>query len=468
MKKIALAALAVALTALIPQRTHEGAASASSSIAALAPHADPPNALHARVTFTNASDVRALAPDADGDAVWAATSGGVDRYDATTRARAHFGIESGLDSLDVRAVHAFPFAIVVETAEGRCASANPSARAFRCVAARPPAPNAPTDETFEGAPLVARVAVSDGAFVATRGAGVWFDARGAHARLDAPQSDGSSAKTFVRKVAFYKDREYAGTFDDGLVALDGSGAHAIPTAPMRMVNDVLATKDALFVAANEGFFFSRDGSKFERVDALGRDATGLAAFGAKNGDTTVFVTTTAAVHRVRLRRRAIVEANFWRPAGTRSLQGIAVSDRVAWIASEDRGVIRFDPSSNAPTFTAFDKLAGAKTSWVVALAGDDRGGVFAATLRDGVFHVDARGAMREVRGVPNEWTLDASFARGTLCVGTQSGAACWSDWTKEPSRVLVGLPDARVHDVERLGDRLFVSTEAGLAEADAT
>lgn len=464
MRKIALAALAVAATAFVPARlatTAERAASASLPPARV----DPPNAVHARVTFTNGSDVRALVFDADHDAVWAATSAGLDRYDAHTRARTHFGVESGLDSLDVRAVHAFPFTLVVETAAGRCVgSSDPNTGGFRCFSARPPAPNAPTDETFHGVSIVTRLAVADGAFVATRGAGVWFASSTSETRLDASATDAPAATpSFVRKVAFYKHREWAGTFDDGLVTLDASGAHRVTTAPMRMVNDVVATKDALFVAANEGLFYTRDGAKFERVDAVGRDATGVAAFGDR-----VLATTTAAVWRIKLGRRARIDGNWWRPGGTRSLQGVAMSNDVAWLASEDRGVIRFDPSSNAPRFVALDKLAGAKSSWVVALAGDERGGVFAATLRDGVFHVGRDGALADIAGVPNSWTLDASFASGKLCVGTQSGAACWDDWTKAPSAVVVGLPDERVHDIERTSRGLFVSTEAGLALVDAT
>ncbi len=459
------------MTSFLPARLTERAADGANTNAASATfptRVDPPNAIHARVTFTNANAVRALVLDADHDAVWAATSGGLDRYDAKTLARTHFGVETGLDSLDVRAIHVVPFlafgALVVETAESRCVVAELNVDRFKCFSARPPAPNAPLDETLGGFSVVARVAVEGGAFVATRGAGVWFAKTGSSpSRLDETNAPRSAA-SFVRKLAFYKHRRWAGTFDDGLVVLDESGAHPV-SAPMRMVNDLVATNDALFIAANEGFFFTRDGKTFERVDTVGRGATGVAWLGDH-----VFVTTTSAVWRMRLRHRggAIVDGNWWRPAGTRSLQGIAMSETsngtIAWMASEDRGVIRFDPSSNAPQFVSVDKLAGAPTSWVVALAGDARGGVFAATLRDGVFHVDAHGAVVNVPGVPNAWTLDASFAAGKLCVGTQAGAACWDDWTKPPSTLIVGLPDARVHDVERDGNVIFVSTEAGLAE----
>ncbi len=461
MKKIALAAVCVALTALLPAQLAAPVVSAAS--ATLPPaRVDPRNAVHARIAFTNGSDVRDLAASLDGDAVWAATSAGLDRYDAATRARTHFGIETGLDTLDVRAVHVVPFALIVDTAESRCVgSSDPNSRGFRCFSARPPAPRPPAEETLHGAPIVARVATSKGTFIATRGAGVWLG----DARLDALPT---STASFVRKVAFYNHREWAGTFDDGLVTLDDRGTHAVPGAPMRMVNDVVATPTALFVAANEGLFVTRDGASFQRIDAVGHGATGVAVSSDR-----VLVTTTSAIWRIRATgHRFVVDGNWWRPAGSRSLQGIATSTDVggvvAWAASEDRGVIRFDPTSNAPRFVAHDKLAGAPTSWVVALAGDERGGVFAATLRDGVFHVDRDGTIATVAGVPSGWTLDASFAAGKLCVGTQAGAACWSDWHGSPSKIFTGLPDGRVHDVERVGDELFIATEAGIAKAEAT
>lgn len=465
-----LAAVAVAMTAFVPQRSAPGEYVASAST--MPAHVNPPNAVRVRTAFTNGADVRALTLDADGDAVWAATSAGVDRYDGRTHARTHFGIDSGLDSLDVRAVHIVSLprwnAVVVDTAASRCIqSSYPSSSGFRCVSGRPPAPNVPTEETFEGAPVVARLAVAGGSFVATRGRGVWFEGA-TSARLDAAETAPAS---FVRKVVFYKHQKWAGTFDDGLVTLDATGSRAVTTMHVRMVNDLAATKSTLFVAANEGFFYTRDGASFERIDVIGHGATGVAV---SPSDDHVFVTTTAAIWRVRVRdgHRPIVDGNWWRPAGTRSIQGIALSptpsELVAWIATEDRGVIRFDASSNAPRFTSFDKLAGAPTSWVVALAADARGGVFAATLRDGVFHVDRNGAYTNVVGVPNSWTLSASFESGRLCVGTQAGAACWNDWTKAPSRVFTRLPDARVHDIEHVDDELVVATEAGIAIADAT
>ncbi len=463
-RTLAVALLSVAFVSLIVGGIHAPTERATAS--ALPPaRVDPPNAERPRVVLGNGSDVRALA--SDGTHAWSATSGGLDRYDLVTRERVHFGVESGLDTLDVRAVHLVLAFVVVETAESRCVLAG---AAFRCERARPPAPVAPSLETFEGAPVVARVAAKDGAIVGTRGRGVFFAPAGEATRAVRLDPEENAPASFVRKVVFYKNRAWLGTFDDGLleVPADARALAQAPElalsatrsrAPVRMVNDLAQASGTLFVAANEGLFFTRDGGAFERLDAVPRGVTGIAAFRDH-----VFVTTTSALWRIRVAgRRPTIDGNWWRPAGTRSLQGVAISGESAWLASEDRGVIRFDARAASPTFEAVDRLAGAPTSWVVAVASDGRGGAFAATLRDGVFHVSDAGALATVPGAPSAWTLDASFENDELCVGTQAGAACYADWTKPPTRVFAGLPDARVHDVQHVGPALLLATEAGIA-----
>jgi hypothetical protein len=467
-RRLAVALLSIAFVSLFLGRSHGPSERATASSSLPPARVDPPNAQRPRVVLGNGSDVRALA--SDGTHAWAATSGGLDRYDLVTRERVHFGVESGLDTLDVRAVHLVFAFVVVDTAESRCVRAEDAGGAFRCERARPPAPVAPSLETFEGAPVVARVAAKDGALVGTRGRGVFFAPAADASRPVRLDPEENAPASFVRKIVFYKDRAWLGTFDDGLLELpaDACALAQKPEltlsatrsrAPVRMVNDLAQANGTLFVAANEGLFFTRDGGAFERLDAIPRGATGIAAFRDH-----VFVTTTSALWRIKVSgRRPIIDGNWWRPAGTRSLQGVAVSAERAWLASEDRGLIRFDARAASPTFEAVDRLSGAPTSWVVAVASDGRGGAFAATLRDGVFHVSSAGALETVPGAPSAWTLDASFEDDELCVGTQAGAACYADWTKLPTRVFAGLPDARVHDVQHLGPALLLATEAGIA-----
>ena len=402
---------------------------------------DPANAVHARVTFTNGDDVRALAFDADHDAVWAATSGGLDRYDVKSHARTHFGVESGLDSLDVRSIHVVPLAL------GRrdCRSPMRSKSRIRTWPIHVRfAASTGTEHTERRDPLrvpvVARIATDDGTFIATRGAGVWL-APAAPREIRTPRRSRDQRRELRSKDCILQASRMGGNLRRR-ARHDGRDRRArCPARTHAHGQRSRASDGTLFIAANEGFFLHarRVDLRARRRDRTRRDRHRQISRSRLRDD---------HLHRVAPSRRSSRD----RRSQLFSTRRHAIDSRnrdvhtpnggaVAWMASEDRGVIRFDPSANTPRFVSFDKLGGAPTSWVVALAGDDHGGVFAATLRDGVFHVGEGGAFASITGVPNAWTLDASFASGKLCVGTQSGAACWSDWTKSPSSVFVGLPD---------------------------
>ncbi|MGO9834505.1 MAG: hypothetical protein ACLP1X_09835 [Polyangiaceae bacterium] len=271
---------------------------------------------------------------------------------------------------------------------------------------------------------------------------------------------------FVRTLTVYGDRLWVGTFNDGLFVIDAWSTpegleHARPVAaPFRMVNDALEVDGALYVAANEGLFVTRDGATFDRVREV--DARGVTAV-AFDGHS-LYATTTSALWRVRVVRGAPSNAVWWKPAGSRSLQGVVAEGDRVWLASEDRGAILFD----GKRFTAFDRLAGLPTSWVVAVAADGQGGVFEATLRDGAFHVDAAGKWTPMQGLPSAWTLSIVRGERDVCVGTQDGAACYDSPSATaafgaPSSRIEGLPDPRVHALLAAHGSLLAGTEAGIA-----
>jgi ligand-binding sensor domain-containing protein len=281
-----------------------------------------------------------------------------------------------------------------------------------------------------------------------------------------PAEADAIAGEFVRTLTVYQGRVWVGTFNDGLFVLDGSpqegleNAHRVST-PFRMVNDALELNGALYVAANEGLFFTGDAVTFERVRQVGARGVTAIAFDGRS----LFATTTSALWRVRLGSKGPPDAVWWKPAGSRSLQGVVAERGHVWLASEDRGAILFD----GRVFTAYDALAGLPTSWVVAITGDGEGGVFEATLRDGAIHVDAAGAWQPMEGLPSPWTLSVVSSDREVCVGTQDGAACYerrsdaalSRWSAPSSRV-DGLPDRRVHAFLATPCGLLVGTEAGM------
>jgi ligand-binding sensor domain-containing protein len=316
--------------------------------------------------------------------------------------------------------------------------------------------------------VTARVSLGDGDFVGTAKHGAYWVPSAAPPEPLA--ADMTPPTSFLRAAASFGGHLWLGTFTDGLFTIDAapdelttvparlSDAHPV-AAPFRMVNDLLVAGGALYVAANEGLFVTNDGVQFRRVSQVrARGATGLAVSG-----TSLYVTTTSALWRIRLGKSGPPSGAWWRPAGSRSLQGIAASAGGIWLASEDRGAIRFD----GKTFVAHDRLAGLPTSWMVAVAGDGRGGVYAATLRDGVVHVDSSGSWRSLEGLPSPWTLSVTRAESRVCVGTQGGAVCLADGngttSAEPPQTLVGLPDERVHALIAVKGGLVAGTQAGIA-----
>ncbi len=410
-------------------------------------------------------EVRALA--ACGPDAWVASRGGLERYELGSFRRRFYGVGEGLDTLDVRRVRCAAGGVEVETATGLCRQAGAS---FRCspVAPRPPEP--PPAETFRGVPVSARLDLAGGALVGTAAEGAfWAASSGEVTRLGPREAPPAS---FVRKVVAFRGKLWLGTFNDGLYALDAApgelaaDAKALAratkvAAPFRMVNDALEAGGALYVAANEGLFVSPDGERFERVREVdARGVTSLALDGRS-----LYATTTGALYRLPVHPQGPRRREWWRPAGSRSLQAVVAEGGKVWLASEDRGVIAFD----GQTFRAYDKLAGLPTSWVVAMAGDGRGGVFAGTLRDGALHVGPDGRWARLEGLPNDWALSLARSGDLLCVGTQGGAACHDavrargEAGARPLGRLEGLPDGRVHAFAPVDGRLLVATEAGLA-----
>src|SRR5262249_24088636 len=147
---------------------------------------------------------------------------------------------------------------------------------------------------------------------------------------------------------------WLGTFRDGLLRVpldragnlvEGKSPSPVPT-PFRMINELLDVDGNLFVAANEGLYVSRDGKSFERVPAIGaRSITGL---GADKG--ALWVSSTEALYRLDGSAKKRVQAAYVHPAGSHSVQGLALDPNGVWLATEDRGAVWFD--AHAKTFHA--------------------------------------------------------------------------------------------------------------------
>ncbi len=406
-------------------------------------------------TWRSARDARALATE--GGFVWIATGGGVDRYERATRAHRHFGVEDGLDTLDVRTVETTPAGVVVRTGTSRCSFGSDR---FACAPAAPPKPSPNNLTLFREHPVNARLRVGNDGWVATRGAGAFFLPDDDAARAIALEG-GNAPASFVHTGAVFRGGLWLGTFDDGVyrVPLDRegepTGAPRAVTSPARMVNRVVATDGALFVGASEGLFVSRDGATFTRVTAIAPHAiTGLAA--TKDH---LWVTSTEALYRLPVSGIGRVERSFVRPGGSHAIQAVAIDAQgSAWLATEDRGVVRVDADG---TVHGFDRLAGLPTSWFVAVAADENGGVIASSLRHGSMQIARDGSWSPLRWAPNAWGLGVHHDAAGTCLATQGGAACAAGDGEKKKLAL--LPDPRVHLVLPIGRSLLVGTEAGVA-----
>lgn len=397
----------------------------------------PPSSL-----WLDRGDIRDLARD--GGRVWAATSGGLVAIDLATLEPEQRTFE-GLDTLDVRRVHAIDGRVVVVTAFSRCTLVQ---ERFECHA-EPSDPAEPHETEFHaGRPVTVRLQTERGEFIGTRGAGLW---------LGKKQIVEGGAGSFAKAAAISRKSLYVGLFDGGIVKApleDGNLPNApkwqAVVTPFRMVNDLLDVDGSLFVAANEGLYVSHDGKKFERVLAIGaKSITGLAA-----DDTGIWLTSSESLYKIDRAAKKKAQEAYVHPAGSRSVQGLALVKDGIWLATEDRGAIFFDGKE----FHAKDKLAGLPTSWMVGVTSDREGGVFASTLRDGALRVRKDGSWDRVRSA-GAWGQTQAVIADHACFGTQEGASCGAIQFK-------GLPDPRVHVMMPVGRKILIGTEAGIAVYD--
>jgi hypothetical protein len=424
----------------------------------------PTNPIQPLETWSSARDARAIA--ADDAHVWIATGGGLDRYTRATRERRHFGVQDGLDTLDVRSVESTSAGIVARTGTSRCALSR--GERFLCSLAKAAPAKAENLALLQGYPISASLRVGSDTYVATRGGGAFFAPAGDSSKAVALTSASKEPASFVHAGAVFGNALWLGTFDDGLyrVPLDPQGrptgalaqtARSVKS-PARLVNRLVATtgkNSALYVGASEGLFVTRDGATFTRVNAIAPHAiTGLAAT-----PTHLWVSSTEALYRLALDGQGPVQRSFVRPGGSHAIQAVTVSDDgVAWLATEDRGVVRVDNDGSIHTY---DRVAGLPSSWFVAVDTDGAGGVIATSLRHGAVHLGRDGAWSKLDWAPSPWGLGVRRDSLRTCLATQGGATCETkDGTHES---LALLPDPRVHVFLPLGNGTLVGTEAGVA-----
>lgn len=453
------AALLTLMIAGLPGAVPSAWATPSADVPA-APATEPGQVLHATAILTHTRDVEDIA--VDGGTAWVATRGGLEAYELLDGRRQRlYTTADGLAEIHVREVRALAGRVEVRTQAHRCTLERTR---FTCV----PAPVLATPEPvlaprFQDARMTARAAIMGGELIGTAGNGLWLrrDRTPADPILLTPTDQICSNHMIA--MAEFRGQLYLGSFDEGLCVTDGARFRRLDT-PFRMVNDMIATPHGLFVAATGGLYRSTDGVGFERIEFVSaRGVNGLAFDG-----TVLYATTPATLWRIPLverdaRGRKQRPRQHWLPGGARAIQKVAVGAGAVWMASEDRGVIRFDGSE----FQVLDRASGWSTSWVMDVAVAQDRTLYAATFRHGLVAVDLDEAgmphperARTVPGLPDSWLLRMHLHEGALWVGTQEGAARIHGHDVAVARA---LPHPCVHAVAIHRDQVWLATEGGLA-----
>jgi ligand-binding sensor domain-containing protein len=393
--------------------------------------------------FSNTEYVEDLAAAAG--VLWAATRGGIEEYDLATLARRRlYNRNDGLPPAEIRRLESDRGVLVARTENLRCRK---SEQGFACVAAPPlPAPRPAGPEWLKGSRVTKVLELGKRRFVGTAGKGVWLD--GGRPRRLTPSRQ--LCGNHVEALAEWGKQVWIGTFDEGLCRFDGERFVAVRT-PFRMINDLAATGQGLYVATTQGLFRTRDGKRFEQVALF--DTRGINDL-AVDGDT-LWATSTVTLWKIPLGRRGRPRGT-WQPGGTRSLQAVDAVAGQVWLATEDRGLLRME----GKRFEIFDKAAGMPSSWTVDVAAMPDGSAYAATLRDGLVHVGSDGKLTREKGLPDTWLLHVSRGDEGVWIGTQGGAASLA---ASGTRTVDGLPHACVHALKRTEAGLWAATEGGLA-----
>jgi len=331
-------------------------------------------------------------------------------------------------------------------------------RRFACVnhsSAMPRLPTSNATEQIEGSAVTARYQSPDGReWFGTAGLGVWERKANQLRRLTPTQQ---LVGNHIVAIAEWKQTVYLANFDGGLGRL-GRGQFAETVLDSHMLNDVIATPNALYVAASDGLYESLDGEHFRRETRLTEPFVSDLAYDPQRH--VLYATATNSLWELRLGTAKQPPQSTYLPGGSHSLQAVDVSaDGTVYLATEDRGVLRRDGKHR---FASFDRLTGYPSSWATDVLAIDNGSALFGSLNQGVFAIGS--SLPNGFTAPNPWVL--FLGRDTLdparlFIGTQGGASLISPNHRSD---LQGLPNPCVHAITRLSSGLWVGTEGGLAQ----
>ncbi|WP_224366805.1 ligand-binding sensor domain-containing protein [Hyalangium versicolor] len=308
------------------------------------------------------------------------------------------------------------------------------------------------------------------AWAGTRGQGVFRRDAGGWKRVTPA---GQLCGNHVTALARHQGRLVVGTFDRG-VCWERSDGHwqtfRAPALPSNQVLGLGSDGQNLYVATTYGLGLY-DGKTWTQMAyggrnpvALGRLSVLAAVVGMEQG--VALVDGRGASLVVPRSRPLAMVKRLALPEGWSEHPSVADgAGHFLWVASEDRGLVRWDGTQ----WKRFHDGRDLTDNWVTALAVDAQGRAVVGTCQDGFSYFDGERWARvpQAEGLPSRYMVAAALVPGGALVGTLLGAAHY-DAASGTVRPLPRLADPRVYAILVEGNAAVFGTEGGLSRLDWT
>lgn len=271
----------------------------------------------------------------------------------------------------------------------------------------------------------------------------------------------------ITALTRHKGRLVVGTFDRGVCWQRDDGRWQTfrrPALPSNMVLGVASDGERLFVATTYGLGLY-DGKVWTQVAFGGRNPVALgklSVLAAVRVDKGVALVDGrgASIVATGVQPLTLVE-RLPVPEGWSEHASVADgAGRFLWVASEDRGLVRWDGAK----WQRFHDGRDLTDNWVTALSVDAEGRAIAGTCQDGFSYFDGSRwtRVREAEGLPSRAIVSTALVPGGALIGTLLGAARF-DAASGTVRPLPKLADPRVYAILVEGDSALFGTEGGLS-----
>lgn len=304
-------------------------------------------------------------------------------------------------------------------------------------------------------------------WVGTRDSGVYLRTSKGWRRVT---PTGQLCGNHITALTRHKGRLVVGTFDRGVCWQRDDGRWQTfrrPALPSNMVLGVASDGERLFVATTYGLGLY-DGKVWTQVAFGGRNPVALGKLSVLAA-----VRVDKGVALVDGRGASVVEAGgqslslverLPMPEGWSEHASVADgAGRFLWVASEDRGLVRWDGAK----WQRFHDGRDLTDNWVTALSVDAEGRAIAGTCQDGFSYFDGSRwtRVREAEGLPSRAIVSTALVPGGALIGTLLGAARF-DAASGTVRALPKLADPRVYAILVEGDSALFGTEGGLSRQE--